>query len=138
MRARGLDVTGITVPRSGGGVGGLSANVMWWTPTWRKLNKLDFEARLAAIQDESFRAKLVAEVRDNEQTNEHALRVTKRWYPLGDGARPNYTQSRYESLADIAHAAGEHPTETWLRLTLESNGKVLFHQRGFNVNLGEP
>ena len=69
MRARGLDVTGITVPRSGGGVGGLSANVMWWTPTWRKLNKLDFEARLAAIQDESFRAKLVAEVRDNEQTN---------------------------------------------------------------------
>ena len=135
MRAKGLDVTGITVPRSGGGVGGLSANVMWWTPSWRKLNKLDFEARLAAIQDESFRAKLVAEVRDNEQTNEHALRVTQRWYPLGDGARPNYTQSRYESLADIAHAAGEHPTEAWLRLTLESDGKVLFHQRGFNVNL---
>ncbi|MCY4056463.1 MAG: amidohydrolase family protein, partial [Gammaproteobacteria bacterium] len=48
---------------------------------------------------------------------------------------PNYTQSRYERLADIAHAAGEHPTEAWLRLTLESDGKVLFHQRGFNVNL---
>ena len=116
MRAKGLDVTGITVPRSGGGVGGLSANIMWWTPTWRSLNKLDFEARLAAIQDESFRAKLIAEVRDHEQTNEHALRVTKRWYPLGGEARPNYTQSRYESLADIAReAAGEHPTEAWLQ-----------------------
>ena len=135
MRAKGLDVTGITVPRSGGGVGGLSANTMWWTPSWRELRKLDFEARLEAIRDEGLRAKLVAEVRDNEQTNEHAMRVTKRWYPLGDGARPNYTQARYESLADIAAAAGEHPVETWLRLTLESDGKALFHQRGFNVNL---
>ena len=30
---------------------------------------------------------------------------------------------------------GEHPVETWLRLTLESNGQMLFHNRGFNVNL---
>ena len=135
MRAKGLDVTGITVPRSGGGVGGLSANNVWGTPAWRELFKLDFEARLEAIGDESCRAKLVAEVRDNERLNEHILNATKRWYPMGVDARPNYTQARYESLADIASAAGEHPTETWLRLTLESDGKLLFHHRGFNVNL---
>ena len=54
---------------------------------------------------------------------------------MREDARSNYTQARYESLADIANAAGEHPTETWIRLTLESDGKLLFHHRGFNVNL---
>ena len=135
MRAKGLDVTGITVPRSGGGVGGLSTNNFFWTASWRELRKLDFDARLNAIRDESLRAKLVAEVRDNEQANEHVMRTTRRWYPMGDGERPNYTQPRHESLFDIAQATGEHPVEAWLRLTLESDGKALFHQRGFNVNL---
>ncbi len=74
MRAQGLDVTGITVPRSGGGVGGLSTNNFFWTPSWRGLRKLDFDSRLDAIRDESFREKLVAEVRDNEQVNEHVMR----------------------------------------------------------------
>ncbi len=31
--------------------------------------------------------------------------------------------------------AGEHPAETWIRLTLESEGRMLFHHRGFNGNL---
>ena len=135
MRADGVDVTAVTVPRSGGGVVGLNANLFWHTPTWNELRKMDFEQRLSAIRDESLRAKLVAEVRENESLNEHTLKVTKRQYPMGEGARPNYTRSRHESLADIAEAAGEHPVEAWLRLTLESDGKALFHQRAFNVNL---
>ena len=135
MRADGVDVTAVTVPRSGGGVVGLKANLFWHTPTWNELRKMDFEQRLSAIRDESLRAKLVAEVRENEALNEHTLKVTKRQYPMGEGARPNYTGSRHESLADIAEAAGEHPVEAWLRLTLESDGKALFHQRAFNVNL---
>ena len=135
MRSRGVDVTAVTVPRSGGGVGGLSTNNFWSTPSWNELRKLDFEGRLNAIQDADYRAKLVAEVRDNEQINEQATHATRRWYPLGDNDRPHYTGGRRESLFDIATAAGEHPTETWLRLTLESNGKALFHLRGFNVNL---
>ncbi|MEM7016648.1 MAG: amidohydrolase family protein [Pseudomonadota bacterium] len=40
-----------------------------------------------------------------------------------------------ESLTAIADAAGEHPVETWIRLSLESEGKMLFHLRGFNTNL---
>ena len=135
MREGGVDITAVTVPRSGGGVGGLSTNNFWWTPSWNALRKMDFDARLQAIRDESFRAKLVAEVQGNERLNEQVHKTTKRYYPMGDGARPNYTQPRYESLFDIASAAGEHPVETWLRLTLESNGAALFHQRGFNVNL---
>ena len=135
MRAAGVDITAVTVPRAGGGVGGLATNNFWRTPSWNRLREMDFDARLAAIADESLRAKLVSEVRDNPRLDEQVLKTTKRYYPMGDGARPNYTGSRYESLFDLAQAAGEHPVETWLRLTLASDGKALFHQRGFNVNL---
>ena len=135
MRARGVDITAVTVPRAGGGVIGLSAGNFWWTPSWNKLREMNADARLDAIKDEGFRAKLLAEVRDNEPLNAHVHKTTKRLYPMGEGARPNYTRSRYESLADIAEAAGEHPIEAWLRLTLASDGKALFHQRAFNVNL---
>ena len=135
MRDAGVDITAVTVPRSGGGVGGLSTSNFWRTPHWNELRKMGFEERLAAIADADFRAKLVADVRDNDKLNEQVLKTTKRYYPMGEDARPNYTQPRYESLADIADADGEHPVETWLRLTLESKGKALFHHRGFNVNL---
>ena len=135
MRADGVDITAVTVPRAGGGIIGLATNNFWRTPSWNKLREMDFDARPAAIADETFRAKLVAEVKGNEQLNEQVLKTTRRYYPMGDGPRPIYTRSRYESLFDIAAAAGEHPCETWLRLTLESNGKLLFHVRSFNVNL---
>ena len=135
MREAGVDITAVTVPRSGGGVGGLSTSNFWRTPRWNELRGMGFEERLAAVLDAGYRAQLVADVRDDEKLNEHVLKVTKRYYPMGGEARPKYTQSRYESLADVAAAAGEHPVETWLRLTLESKGKALFHQRGFNVDL---
>ena len=135
MRASGVDITAVTVPRAGGGIIGLATNNFWRTPSWNKLRDMDFDARPKAIADEAFRAKLVAEVKGNEQLNEQVLKTTRRYYPMGDGPRPIYTRSRYESLFDIAAAAGEHPCETWLRLTLESNGKLLFHVRSFNVNL---
>ena len=135
MRAAGVDVTAVTVPRAGGGVVGLASNLLWRTPAWNELRGKDFAARLAAIEDESFRAKLISEVRDDEHWNEHTLKIAKRVYPMGTAARPNYTRSRYESLYDLAEAAGEHPVAAWLRLSLESRGKVQFHMRAFNVNL---
>ena len=134
MRRNGVDITGVTVPRSGGGVGGLSTGNFWHTKSWNELRRMDFADRLEAIQDAEFRSRLVQEIKDHEQ-EEMILNATKRYYSMGQEARPNYTQSRYESLYDIAEEAGEHPAETWLRLTLETNGKALFHQRGFNVNL---
>ena len=133
MRARGLDVTAVTVPRSGGGVGGLSTDNFWRTPSWNRLREMDFDARLAAIRDESFRATLVQEVREHPD-HEALMKATRRYYLLGDDDRPCYTQPRYESLHDLAEAAGEHPAETWLRVMLETDGKALVHMRGFNVN----
>ena len=109
MRASGVDVTAVTVPRSGGGVGGLATNNFWRTPSWNELRKMDFDARLAAIRDADLRARLVDEVRADEAVNEQVLKTARRIYPMGDAERPCYTQERYESLFDIAAAAGRTP-----------------------------
>ena len=132
MRAEGLNVTSVTVPRSGGGVGGLATDNFFRTPAWNALRAKDLEGRLAAIRDPQTRAQLVAEVAGQ---GEAAVNGMKRWFYMGDGERPCYTQALSENLAAMAEAVGEHPVETFLRLSDETNGKALFHMRGFNVNL---
>ena len=54
---------------------------------------------------------------------------------MGVDERPVYTQGRDESVLRMAEAQGVHPAEVWLKLTLETDGKMLFHHRCFNVNL---
>ena len=132
MRAEGLNVTSVTVPRSGGGVGGLATDNFFRTPAWNALRELPLDGRVQAIRDPETRAKLVAEVKAQ---GAGVVNGMKRWFYMGDGARPRYTQDLAENLTAMAEAAGEHPVETWLRLSDETNGKALFHMRGFNVNL---
>ena len=134
MREQGLDVTAVTVPRSGGGIIGLSTNNFWRTESWNKLRKMSLPERLSALRDADFRAVLVQEVKDHPQ-HENFEKTAKRAYYMGSNPRPNYTHSRYESLYDIAEEAGEHFVESWIRITLETDGKALFHVRSFNVNL---
>ena len=133
MREEGLNVTSVTVPRSGGGVGGLSTNNFFRTEAWNALREMDLPARLKAIRDPEMRRQLVDEVKAQ---GEKAAEGTKRWFYMGDAGRPRYTQRQEESLFHQAQAAGEHPVETWLRISDETDGKALFHLRGFNVNLG--
>ena len=123
MRAEGLDVTSVTVPRSGGGVGGLSTDNFFRTPAWNELRKLDFAGRLKAIRDPATRQRLVREVKGQNQDVQNGM---KRWFYMGDAARPCYTQDLSQNLAALAEAAGEHPAETWLRISDETNGKALF------------
>ena len=132
MRAEGLNVTSVTVPRSGGGVGGLSTNNFFRTEAWNELRKKDLAGRLAAIRDPEMRRRLVDEVKAQ---GDQVAEGTKRWFYMGDQPRPRYTQHMEESLFHKAQAAGEHPVETWLKITDETDGKALFHLRGFNVNL---
>ena len=55
---------------------------------------------------------------------------------LGDGETPNYRFDESTSLQHMAQEAGEHPSETFLRMTRESRGKALFTMRMFNPNMG--
>lgn len=138
MRAEGLDVTALTLPRSGGFLSGLKTNIMVMppdefvpgsmTPAWKDLVALSFEDRLTAIRDEATRTKLIEEAKSAKTVGMFA----PNFFWLGDGDTPHYTKDDSESLPELAKAAGEHPVETWMRFMLESNGEALFHVRFFN------
>jgi len=131
MLSEGIDITGLALPRSFGFLSGLKTNIMFMSPAWRDLIKLDFPARLAAIQDEATRATLIKEA--SEMGGDKASPPLDMWvnnfYWLGNGESPHYTKGADESLPAMAKAAGEHPAETWLRFMLESDGEALFHVR---------
>ena len=140
MRADGVDVYGLTLPRSGGFLSGLKTDILYpitlpgsggLSPAWRQLRELGFDARLAAIRDPEMRSRLVEETRGKERLAEAA----KYSYWLGDGDQPAYTRGAEQSLASLAAAAGEEPAETWLRHMDQTDGLALFHVRFFNHDL---
>jgi N-acyl-D-aspartate/D-glutamate deacylase len=130
MLAEGLNVASVTVPRSGGGIGGLFTGNFFRSSAWRELHALDNEGRLKAIRDPEVHRRLVDEIKSRDDGQ-----GTRGWFWMGNEDRPRYSHALNESLYDMAQAAGEHPVETWLRLTDESDGKTMFHMRGFNVDL---
>jgi N-acyl-D-aspartate/D-glutamate deacylase len=138
MRAQGLNITSITPPRSGGFVTGLSTKNFFRTPAWNKLRELDFEERLQAIRDPENRQRLLEEAKAQEAEGIEGVfsaSILKHGFYMGDAVRPCYTQELSQSLFALAEAAGEHPVETWLRISDETNGKALFHIRLFNKDL---
>jgi N-acyl-D-aspartate/D-glutamate deacylase len=138
MRAQGLNITSITPPRSGGFVTGLSTKNFFRTPAWNKLRELEFEERLQAIRDPENRQRLLEEAKAQEAEGIEGVfsaSILKHGFYMGDAARPCYTRDRSQSLFALAEAAGEHPVETWLRISDETNGKALFHIRLFNKDL---
>ncbi len=54
---------------------------------------------------------------------------------MGAGDSPDYTSPPENNLEAMAAAAGEHWSETFLRLSRESGGKALFTFRQFNESL---
>lgn len=131
MKAEGIDITGLALPRSFGFLSGLKTNIMFMSPAWSALTDLEFPARLQAIQDPETRATLIHEA--DEMGKDGSTAPLSQWvsnfYCLGAGDSPQYTKGLEESLPAIARAAGEHPAETWLRFMLESDGEALFHVR---------
>jgi N-acyl-D-aspartate/D-glutamate deacylase len=130
MRADGLDVNGIAIPRGSGFVSGLVNILPWRSGAWKDLAKLDFAGRLASVDDPATFEKLVADA--GSETSSFGPAPI---FWLGDGESPNYIFTEENSLAHLAEQAGEQPAETFLRLSRESRGKALFTVRFFNPNL---
>ena len=130
MRADGLDVNAVCIPRGSGFVSGLQSMSLWRGPTWKKLKLADFESRWKMIRDPQTVAELVAEA--NAHPSPFKLEDT---FFLGEGDRPNYLAGEDQSLAALAAAADESPAETWLRYAIESEGRALFVVRLFNRSL---
>ena len=135
MRDRGLDITGLTLPRSFGSLSSLENDVLpdRKSPAWRKLADMDFSERLRSLEDSAFRAQLTEEIKENKDFTNNA----RRWFWLGDQERPLYTQERNQSLEHMAREFDEHPGETWIRLMVETKGKTKFHARFGNFNISQ-
>ncbi len=135
MRDQGLDITGLTLPRSFGSLSSLENDVLpdRKSPTWLKLADMDFSERLRSLEDSDFRAQLTKEIKENKDFTNNA----RRWFWLGDQERPLYTQERNQSLEHMAREFDEHPGETWIRLMMETKGKTKFHARFGNFNISQ-
>jgi N-acyl-D-aspartate/D-glutamate deacylase len=135
------DITAVSVPRGTGFVFGLQSRLpaynIWgqkkfFGPAWESLATLPFAERLAAIRDGAAREALVAEAR---AANPEKLHWLDGVYWLGAGEHPNYLAATQDNLPALAERAGEHWSETFLRLTLETDGRCLFCWRIFSRNL---
>lgn len=133
MIADGIDVSGLTLPRSGGFLSGLPTGIFpSQQGAWAELRALDFDARLERIKDADFRARLIADA-DKDESLDARIKHT---YWLGDTDRPNYTNDREHSLKSLGESTNRHPVEIYLDKIIESNGEALFHTRFFNHQLG--
>jgi N-acyl-D-amino-acid deacylase len=141
LRGEHRDITAVSIPRSTGFVFGLQSRLpaynIWsqknfFGPAWEALGKQDFAGRLAAIRDEAVHGKLVAEAKAADESKLSWLASS---YWLGLEVQPNYAAPISDTLPALAKAAGEHWGETFLRVTLESDGKGLFNMRSLSRNL---
>ena len=91
----------------------------------------DFDARLEAINNETFCKALVAEARESGSCHIPLQRV----YFLGLDKIPDHNSA--QNLIELSKLASEHWSETFLRLSRESQGRGLFNWRMFSTNLKE-
>lgn len=91
---------------------------------------MDLKGRLVSIRDGKTRNMLIKEAADGKESLPY-----NQVFWLGNGESPNYSAGREMCAADLAKKNNEHPAETFLRLSDESDGKTLFNYRMFNQNL---
>ncbi len=129
--AAGRDLSGVAQVRGSGALLGLQALVPCRGENWAKLRAMAVDVRIEAVRDPDFRARLVAEARGEQQGW-----ARPSWmYYLGSGTSPDHALGSHNNLASMAEAAGEHWSETFLRLSDETDGKALFNHVGENQNL---
>lgn len=135
MIADGIDVTGLSSPRTGGFISGISAEIFLDLlpagQSWVKLKAMSFPQRLAAVRDDAFRARLIADAAEQRGYDERSART----YPLGDGQVPNWWSPDSDSLLSRSRETGKSAAELWLDAMVESQGKALFIIRTHNRDL---
>lgn len=141
VREGGLDITALTMPRGSGFIHGLQSHLpaydIWGQtqplgPAWQELKSKDLDGRLASIADPDFRSALVAEARAADQSKLYWVQGS---YWMGTRDRPDYLAPTEMHLGRMAQDAGEHWSETYLRLALETKGLGLFTWRWFSANI---
>lgn len=124
------EISAIAHVRGSGFILGLQSNLPVQGEAWTELAKQDLEGRLQALHD----PQTVAELIDEAKRGEPRIDINRCFY-LGSEELPNYTNNM--SLSEQAKAAGEHWIETFIRLSIETDGKALFNYRMFAGSLDE-
>ena len=130
MRREGLDVSAMVIPRASGFVAGIEVYPPWRGGPWDELLPMDLDDRLIAIKDPHLAERLIKYAKANEP-----IVPAEHIYYLGSGEYPDYVSGPEQSLAALADKNLEHPSETFIRMSLENNGKALFTLRALNRNL---
>ncbi|GCL61018.1 N-acyl-D-amino-acid deacylase family protein [Pseudaquabacterium pictum] len=133
---QGRDVTAVAQVRSSGFVFGLQSAMPIATRAdgWRQLKRMSLDQRLAVLADPQRRQALVAEAQRDGFPQLLGAGIERVFY-MGDGATPDYAAGQERQLLAMAAAAGEHWAQTFLRLSLETQGRALFTLRMFNPDM---
>ena len=130
MRCEGMDVSAMVIPRSSGFLSGLQAYPPWRGGPWDELIEMSVGDRLEAVRGERFSARLIDYASKND-----AIVAPEFIFPLGNKPKPNYVGGPKESLAAIAKKNQEHPAQTFIRMSCDTDGRALFTLRALNRNL---
>ena len=127
----GRDVTAISHVRGSGFMFGLQSALPVKGEAWNELREMSFEDRLSAVNDDDMAQRLVDEAKLPKASRVPMAQV----FYLGSKETPDYTSDK--NLKELAADAGEHWSETFLRLNREMNGRALFNFRMFATSLAE-
>jgi N-acyl-D-aspartate/D-glutamate deacylase len=132
----GRDITGLALVRSSGLIFGLQTSLPIATrgEAWKALRAMPFEQRLAAIDDPAKRAVLIDEAKQMGFPTILGASIEK-VYHMGEGPVPDYAAGEPYQLLAMAAARGEHWIETFMRMNLQTRGKVLYTLRMFNPDM---
>ena len=117
--------------RGCGDLVGMQAIIPFRGESWQRLRQLSLAQKVASIEDGDFRIRLINEARAQEI----------RWpdpnwlFSLGNGESPDHTMGDHNNIVKLSEAAGEHWVETFIRLSLETRGRILFNHINENQNL---
>ncbi|MCY4143344.1 MAG: amidohydrolase family protein [Gammaproteobacteria bacterium] len=129
--ATGRDISGVAQVRGSGALVGMQALLPFRGDQWSELRNMDLEHKTKALKDIDFCNRLVTEFK----VSEHRWPDPNWMYSLGMGQSPDHSMGDHNNLQKMAERANEHWLETLLRLSVESNGRILFNVIGENQNL---
>ena len=125
----GLPIRAQVAPRAIGLLLGLQASLNPFSglPAYKSISRDSFEARLAALRDDGFRRRLLAEAAEANTTERKNRYLNfKMMFRLGEPV--NYEPPEAESLANLAASRGMPAAELAYELLLEDEGRQFLYQ----------
>ncbi len=127
----GRDISGVAQVRGSGALLGMQALIPFRGDGWSKIRKSSLKEKVKALNDAQFRQQLIDEAHES-----NTRWLDPNWvYSLGTGESPDHSMGDHNNIVKMAEAAGEHWTETFVRLSAESDCRILFNMIGENQNL---